>query len=160
MDLKEVKQVIRMVEEANITSLTLESETFKVEIKKEFYGAAPVQHIQTVIPQVHTPAAPAVPVAPAAPAVTAPPAPAGRDAGLVAVKSPMVGTFYASPNPDSPVYVKVGDTIQKGQVVCIIEAMKLFNEIESDVSGTVVEIMLNNSSPVEYGQELFFVRPH
>ena len=101
------------------------------------------------------------PVAPVAPAAKAAPAaePASSGKKTVDIKSPMIGTFYRSGNPDSPPFVSVGDKVSKGQTVCIIEAMKLFNEIESEVSGTVVKVMAENSSPVEYDQVLFVVEP-
>jgi acetyl-CoA carboxylase biotin carboxyl carrier protein len=95
------------------------------------------------------PSAPAVPVAPAA----------ESKSNLITIKSPMIGTFYRTPNPDSPVFVNVGDEVKPGKVVCIIEAMKLFNEIESEVSGRIVKVLVDNASPVEYDQPLFLVEP-
>ncbi len=143
MDLKEIKRLIQMVEEAQITHFSVENNGVKVEIKKEFSSP--------VVAHVMAPVAVAAPVAPVV-------VPEKKDDKSVAIKAQMVGTFYASPNPDAENYVKVGDKVKKGQVVCIIEAMKLFNEIESDYSGTIVEICVENGSPVEYGKELFRVR--
>jgi len=115
--------------------------------------------IQGTAAPVAAPIAISAPTAPAAPvaAPAAPKAAAGKN--TVDIKSPMIGTFYRSANPDSPPFISVGDKISKGQTVCIIEAMKLFNEIESEVSGTVVKILCENSSPVEYDQVLFVVEP-
>lgn len=149
MDLKQIKRLIEMVEEANISHFAIESDGTKIEVKKEF--SAPVQAIAPVVSQVsHTVAAPA-PVAPAA-------VEKSSDDGLLAIKAEMVGTFYAAPNPESPSFVQKGDRIQKGDPVCIIEAMKLFNEIESDVAGTIEKICVENGAPVEYGQTLFLVK--
>ncbi|HNL38000.1 MAG TPA: acetyl-CoA carboxylase biotin carboxyl carrier protein, partial [Saprospiraceae bacterium] len=103
------------------------------------------------------PVAPPAPAAPAAPAPAA--APAADDARLVAIKSPMVGTFYRSSAPDKPPFIKIGDTVDAGTPVCIIEAMKLFNEIESDIKGKIVKILVEDASPVEYDQPLFMVDP-
>jgi acetyl-CoA carboxylase biotin carboxyl carrier protein len=101
----------------------------------------------------------AVPVAAHAPAAPAAPAPASDDSKYITVKSPMIGTFYRASNPEKPNFVNVGDEIKPGKVVCIIEAMKLFNEIESEVSGKIVKVLVDNSSPVEYDQPLFLVDP-
>ena len=104
----------------------------------------------------------AAPTAPAAPVVTAAPiaaSPAAEESKLVTIKSPMVGTFYRSAGPGKPAFVKIGDTVSNGQVVAIVEAMKLFNEIESEVSGTIVKILIEDASPVEYDQPLFLVEP-
>ncbi|MGE4170275.1 MAG: acetyl-CoA carboxylase biotin carboxyl carrier protein [Candidatus Margulisiibacteriota bacterium] len=154
MDLKEIKRLIEIVEEAAVSHVSIETEGIKVEIKKELAGA-PVAIAHTIAAPVA--AAPAPIAAPAAQAVEAPKAPAA-DANLVPVKSQMVGTFYLTASPEAPAYVKVGDAITKGQVVCIIEAMKLFNEIETEIAGTVEKICVANGSPVQYGQELFLIR--
>jgi acetyl-CoA carboxylase biotin carboxyl carrier protein len=100
----------------------------------------------------------AVPTAPPTPPPAAPAVPAPEE-GLHSVKSPIVGTFYEAPSPGAPPFVKVGDTVELGQVLCIVEAMKLLNEIESDVAGEIVKKLANNGQPIEYGQELFVVRP-
>lgn len=131
----------------------------------------------TIAPPPAHPAPPQAPAHPApapahpapAPPTPAPPAPAeapapaepaaAEEAGLIAIKSPMVGTFYASPDPNSPPYVSVGDHVNPDTVVCIIEAMKVFNEIQAEVAGTIVKVLVNNEQPVEYGQPLFLVRP-
>jgi acetyl-CoA carboxylase biotin carboxyl carrier protein len=153
MDLKEVKRLVELVESANISQLSIDSDGTKIEIKKELSG---VGFVHAPVAVAHAPAPVAAPVA-AAP-VTEKPAASETD-HLIAVKAQMVGTFYSSPSPDAPAFVKVGDTIKQGQVVCIIEAMKLFNEIESDQAGTVEKVCLSSGAAVEYGQVLFWLRP-
>lgn len=144
MHLKEIRELIKMLDETEITELNLESEGFKISIKK---GNASGE----TLPQ----AAPASPAA----RETAPPAmEEGKStAGLVPVVAPMVGTFYGAPAPDAPSFVEVGSRVKAGQVVCIIEAMKLMNEIEAEVDGKIVEILVENGQPLEYGQELFLI---
>jgi acetyl-CoA carboxylase biotin carboxyl carrier protein len=100
-----------------------------------------------------------IPAAPAAPVAATPPAPVANTSNLITIKSPMIGTFYKSSTPDKPAFINVGDEIKVGSVLCIVEAMKLFNEIESEVSGKVVKILVENASPVEYDQPLFLVEP-
>jgi acetyl-CoA carboxylase biotin carboxyl carrier protein len=152
MDLKEIKRLIQLVESSQISHFSIEEEGVKVEIKKELAG--PAQSTQSyVLPQM---TAPQAGVAPSP--VEAAPAVEENDPSLIAVKAQMVGTYYASPNPESSPYVKVGDKISKGSVVCIIEAMKLFNEIEAEISGTIEKVCVDNAAPVEYGQDLFLVR--
>lgn len=161
MDIKELKKIVTLVEEANISSLKLETDGTKIEISKELTNNTPVQTIVQSLP-----AAPLVtPGVMEQTAVTAPQTATSNQSeaesttNLVPIKSPMVGTFYTSPNPESPAFVKVGDTLSPGKVVCIIEAMKLFNEIESEINGTIEKVLVENATPVEYGQELFLVRP-
>ncbi len=151
MDLKEIKRLVQLVEEANISHFSIEVDNMKVEIKKDLSGGM-VQGY--AYPQPHFSA----PAPLAAPTVLAADAPAVVDAKLVPIKSQMVGTFYAASSVGSPPYVKVGDRIEVGQGVCIVEAMKLFNEIESDIAGIVEKICVANATPVEYGQELFLIR--
>ena len=150
MDLKEIKRLVQLVEEANISHFSIEVDNMKVEIKKDL-PAAVVQGYAYHQPQFSAPAPQAAPVAqtPDVPVI---------DAKLVPIKSQMVGTFYAASSVGSPPYVKVGDRIDLGQGVCIIEAMKLFNEIESDIAGIVEKICVANATPVEYGQALFLIR--
>lgn len=153
MDLKEIQDLIRFVSKSGVTEVEVEREGFKIVIKAE----RPTTEYHAVVPQqIMMPA----PVA-AAPAAAAAPAPAAAPAaeGGVNIKSPMIGTFYRSSGPDKEPFVKVGDRVEKGQVVCIIEAMKLFNEIESEVSGVVTKVLVENASPVEYDQPLFLVDP-
>lgn len=148
-----------MINKSNIGELTVEQKDFKITIKqKEDHVtqvvSAPVQ-AGPVFAQPVQQQAPATVQAPAEKAPT-PAAPAGN---LVTIKSPMIGTFYRRPSPDKPIFVEVGDEVSPGKVVCIIEAMKLFNEIESEVSGKIVKVLVDDSSPVEYDQPLFLVEP-
>jgi acetyl-CoA carboxylase biotin carboxyl carrier protein len=152
LDPKEIRELIELVSRSNFSKFELEREGFKLKLTKEQLSAGP--------PPVAVSAAPTV-EAPALPVVTAPaeaPAPA-KDAGLVDMNSPIVGTFYAAPSPDAPPFVEVGTLVKKGQVVCIVEAMKVMNEIECEVSGEVAEVLVTNGQPVEYGEVLFRVRP-
>ncbi|HKU24832.1 MAG TPA: acetyl-CoA carboxylase biotin carboxyl carrier protein [Candidatus Sulfotelmatobacter sp.] len=153
MNQKELKELIEFLKEQDIAEFELERGDVKVRIKR----GMPV----AIAPAALTISAPTVPTAAAAspaPPSVAPPT-KSPDEGLHQVKSPIVGTFYESPSPGSPPFVKAGDTVEAGQVLCIIEAMKLMNEIEADVSGEVVKRLVNNGQPVEYGQPLFSIRP-
>ncbi len=158
MDLKEIQALIKFVSTSGVDEVEISQKDFKIAIKKN-QNIAGAQIIQTTMAQpapvaIAAPAASAaVPVAPAVPA-----APAKTD-NLITIKSPMVGTFYRTPNPDSPSFVNVGDDVKPGKVVCIIEAMKLFNEIESEISGKIVKVLVDNATPVEYDQPLFLVEP-
>ena len=164
MDLKELKEILQILEEKEITEFELEEEGLKLRIRKaaasaNHSGPAAVLplHMPTVLPAAAGPAPAPVP----APA-TAPPAPAPSDEpepGQVLVKSPIVGTFYRSPDPNSPPFVSVGDNVRVGQVLCIIEAMKLMNEIEAEIAGEVVKVHHENGQPVQYGDPLFTIRP-
>jgi acetyl-CoA carboxylase biotin carboxyl carrier protein len=158
MDLKEIKKLIQMVEESKISHLSVEEDGHRIEIDKESEAI--------MSPQMYSPMPPmSQPIASSPAGVNSTKSGAKQepvlkeDDGLVAIKAQMVGTFYSSPNPDSPPYVQVGDTIQKGQVVCILEAMKLFNEIVSEQSGKLVECCVEPGEPVEYGQDLFLIKP-
>lgn len=159
MDIREIQDLIKMINKSNIGEITIERKDFKLTIRQKEEKAIPVAAApQTVhmLPAMHAPAAPQ----PAATAPEKPAAPASsRDENLVVIKSPMIGTFYRKPSPDKPLFVEVGDEVTVGKVVCIIEAMKLFNEIESEVSGKVVKILVEDSTPVEYDQPLFLVDP-
>ena len=153
MDIKQIQELIRFVSKSGVNEVSLEQDNFKITIKTN--QAATV--INTTIPAPQPVAAPvAAAPAPAAPVAAAPVADTSH---YITIKSPMIGTFYHSPTPEKPVFVNVGDEIQSGTVVCIIEAMKLFNEIESEVSGRIVKILVQNASPVEYDQPLFLVEP-
>ncbi len=157
MDLKYVKQLLEMVEKSGVNEIELEEKGQKIRITK----AAPQNVVSGPAYPMALPAAPA-PVA-AAPAPAAAPAkaaaPAAEGKKYLEVKSPMVGTFYRSPSPDAAPYAEVGTKVKQGSVLCIVEAMKLMNEIESDVAGTIVKINVENGKPVEYGQVLFLVEP-
>ena len=160
MNQKELKELIEFLIDKDISEFELERGDVKVRIKRgtDAHPAPVIQHIPvstTAVPAVHSTAT-TTPSIPGSPPPSAPPA---AEEELHIVKSPIVGTFYESPSPGSPPFVKVGDTVEAGQVLCIIEAMKLMNEIESDFSGEIVKRLVNNSQPVEYGQALFAIRP-
>lgn len=161
MDLKQIHELIKIVNKSNIGEISIEDKDGKVTIKQK---EEPTVNV-TAAPshQVYTTAAPTMAPAPApaaAPATAAPaPAPAAKADNLITVKSPMIGTFYRRPSPDKPILAEVGTEITPGKVVCIIEAMKLFNEIESEVKGTIVKVLVEDASPVEYDQPLFLVEP-
>ncbi|WP_186754654.1 acetyl-CoA carboxylase biotin carboxyl carrier protein [Echinicola salinicaeni] len=154
MKAKEIQELIDFISNSGLAEVKIETDEFKLSIKKNAPEAQPVKVVEQAA------AAPATPApAPAAtPAAESAPAPADN-ANYVEIKSPMIGTFYTTPNPDSDPFVSVGDSVKQGQAVCIIEAMKLFNEIESEVSGKIVKILVDNASPVEYDQPLFLVDP-
>jgi acetyl-CoA carboxylase biotin carboxyl carrier protein len=157
MDIKQIQDLIRFVSKSGVNEVSIEQTDFKITIKTNqaptivnatIPAAQPAQSLPTAMPVVaeHTPAPTE--------------APAAADVSkYVTIKSPMIGTFYRSSSPDKPSLVNVGDEIQAGSVLCIIEAMKLFNEIESEVSGRIVKVLVENSSPVEYDQPLFLVEP-
>lgn len=159
MKAKEIQDLIDFISNSGLAEVKIETEEFKLSIKK--YAESPTVKVETL--PMAAPMAVAQPIAAAAP-VAAPPAPAAAPAKedtsrYLEIKSPMIGTFYRTPNPDSDNFVNVGDSVSAGQTVCIIEAMKLFNEIESEVSGKIVKILVENASPVEYDQPLFLVDP-
>lgn len=162
MDIREIQNLIKFVAKSGATEVKLEMDDFKITIKTTTEAGAPetttyVQHIPVGQP-VQQAAPAAAPLAPATP--SAPAAPAGEDMSkYVTIKSPIIGTLYRKPSPDKPMFVEVGSTISKGDVVCVIEAMKLFNEIESEVSGKIVKILVDDASPVEFDQPLFLVDP-
>lgn len=159
MNLTEIQDLIKFVAKSGVTEVEIEQKDFKITIKSEKAKSEPI-YVQATVPSPQAPApvqpAPAA-VAPAAPA--APAAPVSDDSKYITVKSPMIGTFYRSAGPDKEAFVSVGQTITKGTTVCIIEAMKLFNEIESEVSGKIVKVLVDDASPVEYDQPLFLVDP-
>jgi len=164
MDLKEIQELIRILGKSNVAELRIERDNFKITLRtRDFYlenKQAPALPAATqVMPSVIVPAAaPAsAPVAQSSPK-TETAAPASTD-NLITIKSPMIGTFYRSPGPDKEQFVKVGDEIKPGTVLCMIEAMKLFNEIESEHSGKIVKILVENAKPVEYDQPLFLIEP-
>lgn len=164
--LNEIRELIRLLDETSISEFNYELEGAKLLIKKEEAGAQVVTPIVQVAPAAAPVAAPAAPVAAApapvaapAPAAAAPAAPApAQDPSLHKIVSPMVGTFYSAPAPDAAPYVKAGARVDEKTVVCILEAMKLMNEIEADVKGEIVEVLVENGQLVEYGQPLFLVK--
>ncbi len=162
MNQKEIKELIELLVEKDITEFELERGDMKVHVKRGGSAAPVVQVAPLAMPSLAV-AAPAAPAASSAAPTSAPPAPAPADEAasdehLFIVKSPIVGTYYEAPSPGTPPFVKVGDTVKEGQVLCIIEAMKLMNEIEAEVSGTIAKMFIANGSPVEYGMSLFGIR--
>ena len=165
MDLKEIQSLIKFVAKSGASEVKLEMEDVKITIKTgsgDSKGETTTVVQQIPMAGIPQPAAPApVPaVQPAAPAASTEEAPAAKDdSKYVTIKSPIIGTFYRKPSPDKPVFVEVGQSISEGDVLCVIEAMKLFNEIESEVSGKIVKVLVDDSSPVEFDQPLFLVDP-
>ncbi len=172
MKLSEIQDLIKFVAKSGVSEVELEQKDFKISIvanpkpkkgqEQVYVQQAAPQHIQAVVPAQAPAAAPQAAPAPA-PAPAAPAAEkqeaASDDAKYITIKAQMIGTFYRKPNPDAPVFVEVGDTIKEGQEICIIEAMKLYNKIESEVSGKVVKVLVDDASPVEFDQPLFLVDP-
>ena len=155
MELKEIQTLIKLVSTSNIDEVAIERENFKINIKKNEVKTVAQQVLPVAAPQMQ-PAAIAAP----APVAAQEASPEAESSNLVEIKSPMIGTFYRKSAPDKPAFVEVGDTVEKGQVICIIEAMKLFNEIEAEVSGKIVKVLVDDSKPVEYDQPLFLVEPN
>ena len=165
MDLKELKEILQILEEKEITEFELEQDGVKLRVVKTaasanhasaIPGLAPL--IATVLPSTGSAAGSPPPSGVPSPEPAAPVAAPEGDSGLAVVKSPIVGTFYRAADPNSPPFVEVGDRVRVGQVLCIIEAMKLMNEIEADCAGTIVEILAENGKPVEFGQKLYKVK--
>ncbi len=159
MDLKEIQALIKFVSKSGAQEVSLETEDFKINIKTASGAAEQPTIIQAVAPQAAMPVAAAstTPAAPVAPEVAA--AEDDDNGNYIEVKSPMIGTLYRSPSPEQDAFVKVGSEIKPGDVLCIVEAMKLFNEIESEVSGKIVKVLVDDQSPIEYDQPLFLVDP-
>jgi len=159
MDIREIQDLIKFVAKSGVSEVSLETDDFKLTVKTEQASKAGKE---TIVYQV--PAESPAPVIQAAPISAAPTAAAAAPvaepaSNTVTIKSPMIGTFYRSPGPDKALFVNVGDEVAPGKVICIIEAMKLFNEIECDVKGRIVKILVDDASPVEYDQPLFLVEP-
>ncbi|WP_296383469.1 acetyl-CoA carboxylase biotin carboxyl carrier protein [Winogradskyella sp.] len=158
MDLKEIQNLIKFVAKSGASEVKLEMDDIKITIRT---GSESDTTIVQQIPMQAAPMAQQMPVQVAAPAAETPatPAVASEDSKYITIKSPIIGTFYRKPSPDKPVFVEVGTEIKEGDVLCVIEAMKLFNEIESEVSGKIVKVLVDDSSPVEFDQPLFLVDP-
>ncbi len=157
MNITEIQDLIKFVAKSGVTEVEIEKKDFKIVIKSEKAGKLEQQYIVQQTMPMAAPVAQqiaAAPVAPAAPVVTE-----SDDSKYIVVKSPMIGTFYRSAGPDKESFVNVGQSIGKGDTVCIIEAMKLFNEIEAEISGKIVKVLVDDASPVEYDQPLFLVDP-
>lgn len=153
MNQKEIKSMIEFIAKSGLAEVNIETEEFKIKVRRDTEGK--VVATPTMVSTAPIPAAPAAPAPEAAPATPAKPA----ANNYIEIKSPMIGTFYRSPKPEEPSFVNVGDQIKAGDKVGIIEAMKLFNEIESEISGTIVKVLVENASPIEYDQPLFLVEP-
>ena len=154
MDLKHLREVLELVAECDVSEVEIEEEDLRLVIRKHAPAAAPQITYASAPPPAAAPQA-----APAPAAAPAPEAPAAAGPSGTEVRAPIVGTFYEAPNPDSDPYVKVGQKVNVGDTLCIIEAMKLMNEIESEVSGTVTAILVDNATPVEFDQPLFVIDP-
>ena len=153
MDLNKIKQVVDLMKKSDLSEFEIQDQEFKLRIKRDVGGRGPVA-APVAAPAPVAPAPVAAPVAPA----PAPAAPAAADPNVKVITSPMVGTFYATPSPDSPNFVAIGSTVKADTVVCIIEAMKVMNEIQSELSGTIVECLVASGTSVEFGQPLFRVK--
>ena len=153
MDIKQIQDLIKFVHKSGVNEVSIEENDFKITIKTNQAPTVVTASIPAAAPLSAAPApVAAAPVAAAAPAV-------GESDNYLTIKSPMIGTFYRSASPDKPSFVNVGDEIKAGQVLCVVEAMKLFNEIEAEISGHIVKVLVDNASPIEYDQPLFLVEP-
>lgn len=161
MDLKEIQNLIKFVSNSGVAEVKLETGDVKITIRTTLEGNSPdITYVQQApMQQAIAPAAPVAPVAAAPVAATPADTTAEDNSKYITIKSPMIGTLYRKPAPDKPMFVEVGTTINKGDVVCVVEAMKLFNEIESEISGKIVKVLVDDSSPVEFDQPLFLVDP-
>jgi acetyl-CoA carboxylase biotin carboxyl carrier protein len=171
MNLKEIQDLLKLISKLELAEFKMKTEDLDLSVRTKYYEKNKAQIISAPIAQPLAP--PAASVEPAPPTTSAPPVsvtpttappsttdePAEDETAYLEVRSPIVGTFYRSPSPDKPPFFKVGDTVQQGDVVCIVEAMKLFNEIESEVGGKVVKVMVEDAQPVEYDQVLFLLDP-
>jgi acetyl-CoA carboxylase biotin carboxyl carrier protein len=164
MDFKQIQELVRLVNKSSINELTIEEEKFKITIKRDTRSEdGHTEGYRQAVPVMQQ----MIPVMPQHPATAEAGQPATQEKtiqkaereDLLTIKSPMIGTFYRSPGPDKPSFVNIGDEVTPGKVVCIIEAMKLFNEIESEVSGKIVKVLVEDASPVEFDQPLFLVEP-
>jgi acetyl-CoA carboxylase biotin carboxyl carrier protein len=161
MDIKQIQELVKIINKTNISEISVEEKDFKITLKQkddqvQVIASQPIQYAPQPMAMAAAPAA--------APAVAAPPAAGKPEAApktdnYITIKSPMIGTFYRRSTPDKPAFAEVGTAIEPGKVLCIIEAMKLFNEIESEVKGTIVKVLVDDASPVEYDQPLFLVQP-
>lgn len=155
MDFKQIQELIKIINKSNIGEISIEDKEFKITIRQK------EEHITQVVPAASQPVQSFAPPSSVPTTHEKPRAAAETKAdNLITIKSPMIGTFYRRSSPDKPLFVEVGDEVTPGMVVCIIEAMKLFNEIESEISGRVVKVLVDDASPVEYDQPLFLVEPN
>lgn len=163
MDIKEIQSLIKFVAKSGASEVKLEMEDLKITIRTVSSSSSSPE--TTIVQQIPVPQAQSAPPAAQAPAAQAPEAnkadsgSKSDDSKYITIKSPIIGTFYRKPSPDKPPFVEVGTTVSQGDVLCVIEAMKLFNDIESEVSGKIVKVLVEDSSPVEFDQPLFLVDP-
>lgn len=162
MEIKEIQNLIKFVAKSGAHEVKLETDDFKITIKTNADALVPetqttVQTIPSMVVQASQPPIAATEVEPPSKKETE--SANNEEENLITIKSPMIGTFYRKPSPDKDVFIEVGDTIKEGEVLCVVEAMKLFNEIESEVSGKIVKILVDDSSPVEFDQPLFLIEP-
>lgn len=164
MEFEKIKELIKLIQKSKISEFKYEDESSKISIRTKSYSAQKEVIVQPSVmsgmqmPTIAAPT-PVTPTTAAAPVATTESAPAEETTNYIEIKSPMVGTFYRSASPEKPSFVKVGDTIGHDDTVCLIEAMKLFNEVQAEVEGRIVKVMVEDASPVEYGQVLFLVEP-
>ena len=160
MDLKEIQNLIKFVSNTGVAEVKLEMDDVKITIRTTLEGnVTEATYVQMPAQQALQPVAAPQQIAPAAAPAPVAATPAAENDKYITIKSPIIGTFYRKPSPDKPMFVEVGSTVAKGDVLCVIEAMKLFNEIESEISGKIVKILVDDMSPVEYDQPLFLVDP-
>ncbi|MRS61149.1 acetyl-CoA carboxylase biotin carboxyl carrier protein [Larkinella terrae] len=157
MDTKDIQNLIDFIAQSGLDEVSIETNELKLNVKR--YGQTPVSAAQPVAQPAVQAALPAAQAAVSAPAAAPAPAPKADTSNYLTIKSPMIGTFYRSAGPDADSFVEIGDEVKPGKTVCIIEAMKLFNEIESEVAGRIVKVLVENATPVEYDQPLFLVEP-
>lgn len=158
MEIKDIQKLLDFIAHSSLDEVNIETGEFKVSVKRHATGtvvAAAPAPVVVAPPVAAAPVPQAAAVTPAAPAAT----PKSDESKFLTIKSPMIGTFYRSGGPDKPSFVEIGDEVTSGKVVCIVEAMKLFNEIESEISGRIVKVLVENATPVEYDQPLFLVEP-
>jgi acetyl-CoA carboxylase biotin carboxyl carrier protein len=158
LDLKQIKQIIDLMKRSELSEFEFEEEGFKIKIKRGSAGLPVVTSTPQSAHPFHTPPPEAMPAPARASTTPAPTIATGEESGFAYVKSPMVGTFYRSPSPENPPFVENGTKVEEKSVVCIIEAMKIMNEIQAEAKGTVVEVLVENGQPVEYGQRLFKIK--
>lgn len=159
MDIKQIQDLIKFVSKSGVNEVSIEEKDFKITIKTNQEPTYVTASIPAAVPAAAPMPLPAAPAAATSEAPAAAPAAVADNANYVTIKSPMIGTFYRSPGPDKPAFVNVGDEITAGKVICIVEAMKLFNEIESEISGKIVKVLVDDAQPIEYDQPLFLVDP-
>lgn len=160
MEFKQIQELLKAVNKSNISEVSIKDGDFEITIKQahtetQYVTMQPAMQQALPAQQMYAPQQPAAAPQQQAPAA----APVVEASNTVVIKSPMIGTFYRSSSPDKPAFVNVGDEIKPGQVICIVEAMKLFNEIESEISGRIVKVLIDDATPVEYDQPLFLVEP-